>query len=76
MTDQDDVTRCGICGEPFKDGDIAVQTVRYPIYARRLKRATDLRREEAVENSFWAHPVCVFTIAREEEGPAEKHIPK
>jgi hypothetical protein len=66
MAEQDDVTTCGICFEPFKNGDVAVQAARWgnvvnPGYGPPL-----MLREER----FWAHPVCLFSIAREAEGPA------
>jgi hypothetical protein len=59
MAEQDDATRCGICGEPFKDGEVAVQAMR-PFFSR-----------ERWAEKFWAHAVCVFTVARA-EGPSEK----
>jgi hypothetical protein len=65
MAEQDDATRCGICGEPFKDGEVAVQAMR-PFFSR-----------ERWAEKFWAHPVCVFTVAREEEAtPSEKQKSK
>jgi hypothetical protein len=61
----DDATRCGICGEPFKDGEVAVQAMR-PFFSR-----------ERWAEKFWAHPVCVFSVAREEEAaPSEKQKSK
>jgi hypothetical protein len=34
MTEQqdDDAKTCGICSEPFKDGDIAVQAAQYQMW--------------------------------------------
>ena len=67
--EQDDVRpTCGICSEPFKNGDVAVQAARWdnvpnPGYGPALR----LREEK-----FWAHPVCLFSIAREAEGPASR----
>jgi hypothetical protein len=69
MTEQDDAKMCGICSEPFKDGEVAVQAVRWwgsdktPAHLRRVEK-------------FWAHAVCVFNVARETEGPFEKHKPR
>jgi hypothetical protein len=70
VADQDDVTTCGICSEPFKDGDVAVHVARWgsPLPLSSLR--PDVREK------FWAHPVCVFSIAKETQGPAEKHKPK
>jgi hypothetical protein len=66
MAEQDDVTTCGICFEPFKDGELAVQVARWGSLVR-AGYGPPLSRE--VEK-FWAHPVCLFSIAREAEGPA------
>jgi hypothetical protein len=57
MTEQDDAKVCGICSEPFKDGEVAVQAARYQRIFFGLQA-----------DKFWAHPVCVFAVAREEEG--------
>jgi hypothetical protein len=73
---------CGICGKPFKDSEVVVQAARYPspISYRRPMFGAALRleilRAEREENKFWAHPACVFTIARETEGPAERQRSK
>jgi hypothetical protein len=89
MAEQDDVTTCGICFEPFKHGDIAVQAARWggasfmPIVPKgapkeiidRLNVATVqalLVYEKFDYEKFWAHPVCLFSIAREAEGPASR----
>jgi hypothetical protein len=82
MTEQDDPTRCGICGEPFKEGEVAIQAMR-PLFRTHVQsylggervgeiRTPDLKRGP---EKFWAHAVCVFTVARETEGPSEKHKP-
>jgi hypothetical protein len=79
MTEQDDATRCGICGEPFKDGEIAVQAMR-PLFSTHVQRSL-LGEKEKFEirtmkpETFWAHAVCVFTVAGETEEPSEKHKP-
>jgi hypothetical protein len=59
IADQDDATRCRICGEPFKDGEVAIQAMR-PFFSR-----------ERWAEKFWAHAVCVFTVAKA-GGPSEK----
>jgi hypothetical protein len=70
VAEQDDVTTCGICSEPFKDSDVAVQVARwdspFPLPSLRPH----------IREKFWAHPVCVFSIAKETQGPADKHKPK
>jgi hypothetical protein len=63
MTEQqdDDAKTCGICSEPFKDREVAVRAAQYQrIFA-------GLRADK-----FWAHPACVFTVAREEEAAPSK----
>lgn len=45
---------CGVCSEPFKDGEVVVQAARYQMWNKRRIDA-ELRAEK-----FWAHPVCVF----------------
>jgi hypothetical protein len=35
-----------------------------------LARAGHLLMAPHVREKFWAHPVCLFSIAREAEGPA------
>jgi hypothetical protein len=77
MAEHDDVSRCGICSEPFKDGEVAVQTVRWERALKSLAaRATEF--EPGLQaDKFWAHPVCVFAIANEEEAaPSEKQKSK
>jgi hypothetical protein len=65
MAEQDDAKTCGICSEPFNNGDVAVQAARWvgvsfaPI-------------APVIREKFWAHPVCLFSIAREAEGPASR----
>lgn len=54
------------CSEPFKDGEVAVQAARWS----GLVRAGDLLMAPHVREKFWAHPVCLFSLAREAEGPA------
>jgi hypothetical protein len=68
MAEQDDVTTCGICSEPFKNGDVAVQAARWGL------RPTPQRpyMGNHIREKFWAHPVCLFSIAREAEGPASR----
>jgi hypothetical protein len=72
MTEQQDdgAKTCGICSEPFKDGEVAVQAVRRWVSN---KTPAHLRRVD----KFWAHPVCVFTFARATEAvPSEKQKSK
>jgi hypothetical protein len=58
MPELEDVTMCGICSEPFKHGEVAVQAARWwtsnavPVHLRRVEK-------------LWAHAVCVFAFARE-----------
>ncbi len=61
----DDVKTCGICSEPFNNGDVAVQAARWNGLVM-AGHGPPLLREE----KFWAHPMCLFSIAREAEGPA------
>jgi hypothetical protein len=63
MAERDDVTTCGICSEPFRNGDVAVQAARW---------AGNAFVGPHVSAKFWAHPVCLFSIARETEGPASR----
>jgi hypothetical protein len=82
MAEQDDVTTCGICSEPFKNGEVAVQAARWFVGPHRelnpclLEEVRErLSTEPAmsdVREKFWAHPVCLFSIAREAEGPASR----
>lgn len=65
MAEQDDVTACGICSEPFRNGDVAVQAARWRDLVMAGYGAPLLR-----EKKFWAHPMYLFSIAREAEGPA------
>jgi hypothetical protein len=65
MAEHDDVTTCGICFEPFKDGDVAVQAARWV-------GGVPLMAPQFVREKFWAHPVCLFSLAREAEGPASR----
>jgi hypothetical protein len=70
MTEQQDgdAKTCGICSEPFKDGEVAVQAARYRVWNRYA---------EGLAGKFWAHPVCVFSVAREvEAAPCEKQKSK
>jgi hypothetical protein len=68
MTEQDDAKMCGICSEPFKDGEVAVQAARYRVWNTYA---------EGLADKFWAHPVCVFSVARETEAvPSEKQKSK
>jgi hypothetical protein len=69
MTEHDDARMCGICSEPFKDGEVAVQAARWFLSN---KTPAHLRRAE----KFWAHAVCVFGVAKETEEPSEKHKPR
>jgi hypothetical protein len=78
MAEQDDVTTCGICSEPFKNGEVAVQAARWagavvppagPLMPRYI---IDRLHTPLVCEKFWAHPVCLFSIAREAEGPASR----
>jgi hypothetical protein len=63
MAELDDVKTCGVCSEPFKNGDVAVQAARW--------RGNPFCRHHVGEK-FWAHPVCLFSIGRETEGPASR----
>jgi hypothetical protein len=69
MTEHDDAEMCGICSQPFKDGEVAVQATRR---WTSNKTPAHLRRVE----KFWAHAVCVFTVTRETEGAPETRIPR
>src|SRR5262249_21114924 len=64
-----DAMMCGICSEPFKDGEVAIQAIR------RWTSDNTPAHLHGVEK-FWAHAVCVFSGARETEGPSEKHKPR
>jgi hypothetical protein len=64
---------CGICSEPFKDGEIAVQAAQYEMW----KGQPILGEQIRAVKKFWAHPVCLFAVAREEEAaPSEKQKSK
>jgi hypothetical protein len=65
MAEQDDVATCGICSEPFKNGEVAVEAARWGVLGPGHPINAPFVREK-----FWAHPVCLFSIAREAEGPA------
>jgi hypothetical protein len=67
MAERDVAKTCGICSEPFNDGDVAVQAARWAGLVRADYGAPLLR-----EQKFWAHPMCLFSIARETEGPASR----
>jgi len=69
MTEHDVAEMCGICSEPFKDGEVAVQAARW---WTSNKTPAHLREAE----KFWAHAVCVFTVATETEGASETRIPR
>jgi hypothetical protein len=80
MAEHDDVTTCGICSEPFKNGEVAVQAARCrpdielptnftPEIIEKLDKA---QRVAEVREKFWAHPVCLFSLAREAEGSASR----
>jgi hypothetical protein len=73
MAEQDDVTTCGICSEPFKNGDVAVQAARWgnPFVGPHMELSTRHAVSDVCDK-FWAHPVCLFSIAREAEGPASR----
>jgi hypothetical protein len=66
LAEQDDVTSCGICSEPFKNGDVAVQAARW------VNPLLGAPGTGLISEKFWAHPVCLFSIAREAEGPASR----
>jgi hypothetical protein len=68
MADQDDVTTCGICSEPFKNGEVAVQAARWGLCGVVRKPYVG----NHISEKFWAHPVCLFSLAREAEGPASR----
>jgi hypothetical protein len=73
MAEQDDATRCGICGEPFKEGEVAVQAARCQVGAGLFRPNKQRIVAEVRAEKFWAHPVCVFSVAREDEtAPSEK----
>jgi hypothetical protein len=71
MTEHDDAKMCGICSEPFKDGEVAVQAARWWT-SNTTPAPAHLRQVE----KFWAHAVCVFTVARETGGASETRIPR
>jgi hypothetical protein len=60
-------TTCGICSEPIKEGEVAVQGARWWGLVKAGYGAPLFREEK-----FWAHPMCLFSIAREAEGPASR----
>jgi hypothetical protein len=62
-----DVPTCGICSEPFNNGDVAVQAARWNGLVMGGYGPPLLREEK-----FWAHPMCLFSIARETEGPESR----
>ena len=62
MAEQDDEKACGICSEPFKNGELAVQAAQWFVGPF----------SSDVGVKFWAHPVCLFSLAREAEGPASR----
>ena len=77
MTEQNDPTirhvkipTCGICSEPFKDGDVAVEAARCS--ENRFTWPPGIAPTAHIGEKFWAHPVCLFSIAREAEGPASR----
>jgi hypothetical protein len=78
MIGQETCEFCGICGKPFKDGEVVVQAARFPnpILYRRPTFGSVLRTEilwaEREENKFWAHPACVFAGA---SNPIIRHQP-
>jgi hypothetical protein len=80
MAEQDDVTTCGICSEPFKNGDVAVQAARCRpdielptnFTAEIIEKLEKAQRVAQIRERFWAHPVCLFSLAREAEGPASR----
>jgi hypothetical protein len=82
MAEQDDVRTCGICSEPFKNGEVAVQAARWIVGPHReinpflleevRERLSTAHAVSDIREKFWAHPVCLFSIAREAEGPASR----
>jgi hypothetical protein len=62
--EQDDVTTCGICSEPFKNGEVAVQAARW------CNPLLGAPGTGPISEKFWAHPMCLFSISWEAEGPA------
>jgi hypothetical protein len=71
MAEQDGMRTCGICSEPFKNGEVAVQAARWSGLVRVPGQLTTYGDRYSREK-FWAHPVCLFSIAREAEGPASR----
>jgi len=72
MAEQDDVTTCGICSEPLKNGDVAVLAARWRNPFVGPQELSAKLGVSAVREKFWAHPVCLFSIARDAEGPASR----
>jgi hypothetical protein len=68
---EQDLPTCGICFEPFRNGEFAVQVARWgnPFVGPHMELSTKHAVSD-VREKFWAHPVCLFSIAREAEGPA------
>jgi hypothetical protein len=67
----DDVTTCGICAEPFKNG--RTSSPSRPMGSTSVGPHMELSTKHAVSDvleKFWPHPMCLFSIAREAEGPA------
>jgi hypothetical protein len=67
------VATCGTCSEAFKNGELAVQAARWgnPFVGPNMELSTEHAVSDVLEK-FWAHPVCLFSIAREAEGPASR----
>jgi len=77
MAEQEqDVPTCGICSEPIKDGEVAVQAARWSgsvmVGGRLTPKGVLTPGAPYSCEKFWAHPVCLFSIAREAEGPASR----
>ena len=67
---EQDVPTCGICSEPFKTGEVAVQATTWSGLVRVPSGGQFTYGAPYSRENFWAHPVCLFSIAREAEGSA------
>jgi len=66
---EQDLPTCGICFEPIKDGEVAVQAARWSGLVRVPSGGQFTYGAPYSRENFWAHPVCLFSIARESEAP-------
>jgi hypothetical protein len=68
MAERDDVKTCGICSEPFKNGEVAIQAARWGNVVNPGYGPTFMKRKE----KFWAHPVFFFPSLGKQRG---LHLP-